>query len=1313
MQTVESHKAPATSKKSGPFFQKGRGNGFFQPARPEGFFSGGTVRSGVVQTKLSIGHPHDVYEKEADSVADRVIQRLSQGGGSHEKAPVVTPLGNAGIQECAACEKEERLERKEEDEIGELKKGKIQKKPIFDSNEDPPEEGPIQRKCNHCKEEEKKLQKKGGDGSTAASPSLESRLSSHRGGGTPMSRETNSSMSQAFGADFSGVRVHTDSGAAAMNNQLHAHAFTQGKDIYFNTGKYDDRSTEGKKLLAHELTHVVQQNGDTIQRDLWDDFKSEVSSEAHAVGQGLAEAGSAVAGAVEETGHALYQGGQAIVGAAKETGQALYEGGKAVVGAAEETGHVLYDAGKAAVQGVTDAASQAAGWLETEAGKAASALAELLGADIRITATGGLEIVLPQYCPMGAITNSSLLDPWEKGFLVPIFNLEILPGLELTGSLGLKGSLTPEIQTQLGPFCLEGAKILIDPATSTYSVSGAISMTAAASLGAEVRGGVQGELRLHGVVLIGAIPVPIDIPLLHAEGGLAGMVRGIGAGKLILGGSLTYSGGTISASGFSRLELGLAADLFAGAYAQLKVLDKYLCRIYWQPYEWHGGIAYSFDLSGGVAVKPGGLPGIDICVSKPAMDKIPFEQIPLAISREGFSDDCPLLDKICEIMKDMKLLPSQNGGTWDDKGTGHGGSYGPGPRLDGPMDVYQRDPGIPSGASCRGACGPDCKTCESYPTYTYTDPATGDIWLYTNFQDCNSNGGCREHDAAYDWAADAKGEVGKGALLMPWHMAANIECACNNLAGNCIAWIFGLPPYDKKLFFADKAEPLSGKLAQNECRDQNPHFTDCTPEGSNREKVLADWAAKNGFKNIRNCKPFDTFDPDDEIRACDSSSGETWHCTATKTSTGKSVTISIFGCDCCDDNTGSSGKDWRAPHESRRTGAAGAGTLSREVPMIDTKTYNDVQQFIRSKRYADALNTLLVDLKKNGHIDGSKCNYRFVNRTDQGEGLTTTRFKKDPATGKMDPAGPSEVEIYTPAYGNIQELVSTVMHEYQHVLQHQVLQQDPDKFKSKKQGGRAEEESAVAETEAYLWELENSDQTGLATRAHDSQDIAGRLTDHYNDIGKYNKTRQKLYEARYKKAQQFVRDLTEPPPPMPSYSHVFHHGSNYDKVEELRGIDIEARSGVDFGLAFYTHTKGNWNLAREWAIRGSMGQKGWGVVTFPVPDEYWNSYIKSELYFRNTRSKPANMPINPDTGKPFKDWKDFVKYNKRQGRKNDLPDWGKTDGFDVIEGPLAGSLEKTPSIHQEAFTSKGVAVLNNEDVKKLRFLRKWLFLRYR
>jgi hypothetical protein len=1276
--------------------------------------------SGIVQTKLTIGQPHDVYEKEADSVADKVVQRLSRGGESHEPAPApapaVTPFMPAGanaapIQECAACDKEDKLDRKEEETGGE-EKGKIRKKPIFQSNEDPPEDDhPIQRKCKHCEEEEKKvqrkckhceeeekhLQKKGADGA-AASPSIESSLSSHRGGGSPMSHDTNSSMSQAFGADFSGVRIHTDSSAAAMNNELNAHAFTHGSDIYFNSGKYDDRSKEGKKLLAHELTHVVQQNGDTLRRNLWDDFKSDVSAGVDAAGQGLSDAGHAIAGAAEDTGEALYHTGQAVVEGAKDTGQALY------------------NAGSGAVQQIASAGSQAMDWLQSEAGQAASALADFFGVDIHITATGGLEIILPRTCPINAITDRSVLDPWEKGFLVPIVNFEILPGLFITGSIGLKGSLTPEIQTQLGPFCLEGARILIDPLSNHYSVSGAISMAAAASLGAEIRGGVQGELRLNGVVFVGAIPIPVDFPLIEAEGGLAGLVRGIGVGRLTLGGSLDYSGGTITAGGFGRLELGLGADLFAGAYAQLKLLDKYLCRIYWQPYEWHGGIAYSFDLSGGVHVGTGALPGVGGChVIKPKMDEIPFDQLPLAISREGFSDDCPLLDMLCEYLRDKKLLPSQNGGVWDPTGTGHGGKYGPGPRLAGPLNVYQRDPKIVSGASCRGACGVNCDTCEVYPSYTFTDPVTGEVWLYTNFQDCDTNGGCREHDAAFDWAAAEKGETGKGAMFMPWHMAATIECTCNNLAGNCIAWAFGLPPFDGKLYFADKAEPLSGVLAQNECRDANPDFTDCTEDGSDRDRVLSEWAAKNGYKDVRDCKKFDKFPPYKSgapREVCgEDVPGETWHCTATEIATGKSVTISIFGCFCCNDDTGWSGIDWRSPHVSIRL--TGTAAFSRDVPMIETKTFNDVQRLMRSKRYADALDVLMKDLERNKHVDPAKFTIRFVNRTDKGEGLTNTKFHKNPATGKMDPSGPSRVTIYTPAFGSIQELVSTVMHEYQHVLQDQVPGQDPAKFIDEAHGGHAGEELEVAETEAYLWEIENSDQTGLASRDRDMLDIARRLTDHYDGIGGFSRARQKIYEVRYNKAQQFVKDLVAPPPPMPGYSHVYHHGTNYDDVEKLRTVDIKGVSPVDFGGAFYTHTKGNWRLARDWSIRGSLGQRGWGVITFPIPDSFWTAYIHSELYFRNTRSKPANMPINPDTGKPFKDWKDFVEYNKRENRKGNLPDWGARAGFDVIEGPLWGSLAKKPNIHQVAFTSKGVDVLNDPAVKKLRFLRKWLFLRFR
>jgi hypothetical protein len=68
-------------------------------------------------------------------------------------------------------------------------------------------------------------------------------------------------MESAFGADFSGVRVHTGSEAVQMSQDLNAHAFTHGSDVYFNSGKYSPSTTEGGRLLAHELTHTVQQGG--------------------------------------------------------------------------------------------------------------------------------------------------------------------------------------------------------------------------------------------------------------------------------------------------------------------------------------------------------------------------------------------------------------------------------------------------------------------------------------------------------------------------------------------------------------------------------------------------------------------------------------------------------------------------------------------------------------------------------------------------------------------------------------------------------------------------------------------------------------------------------------------------------------------------------------------------------------------------------------------------------------------------------------------------------------------------------------------
>jgi hypothetical protein len=73
-------------------------------------------------------------------------------------------------------------------------------------------------------------------------------------------------MGKAMGADFSGVRVHTDSQSDELNQSIQAKAFTTGQDVFFRRGAYDPGSRGGQELIAHELTHVVQQNKDVVQR---------------------------------------------------------------------------------------------------------------------------------------------------------------------------------------------------------------------------------------------------------------------------------------------------------------------------------------------------------------------------------------------------------------------------------------------------------------------------------------------------------------------------------------------------------------------------------------------------------------------------------------------------------------------------------------------------------------------------------------------------------------------------------------------------------------------------------------------------------------------------------------------------------------------------------------------------------------------------------------------------------------------------------------------------------------------------------------
>lgn len=119
----------------------------------------------------------------------------------------------------------------------------------------------VQRK----EETNEPLQAKEETGNQTASSSVEERLSASKSGGSPLAEPVRDKMESSIGADFSSVKIHTDNTSVQLSKDLNAQAFTHGSDIYFNSGKFDANSASGQHLLAHELTHTVQQ-GAAIQK---------------------------------------------------------------------------------------------------------------------------------------------------------------------------------------------------------------------------------------------------------------------------------------------------------------------------------------------------------------------------------------------------------------------------------------------------------------------------------------------------------------------------------------------------------------------------------------------------------------------------------------------------------------------------------------------------------------------------------------------------------------------------------------------------------------------------------------------------------------------------------------------------------------------------------------------------------------------------------------------------------------------------------------------------------------------------------------
>lgn len=167
------------------------------------------ARAARVQRKPAVSHPADAAEREADAVADRVMRDAS---------PAPITRGSTGVQrKCAACEDDE--------------KHAIHRKP--DAH--------------------------------APGAALDTPAAAHAAsrGGAPLSPDLRAFYEPRFGHDFSHVRVHADGEAAHAAHGVNARAYTFGNHIVFGAGQYSPGTPGGRRLLAHELTHVVQQGGGT------------------------------------------------------------------------------------------------------------------------------------------------------------------------------------------------------------------------------------------------------------------------------------------------------------------------------------------------------------------------------------------------------------------------------------------------------------------------------------------------------------------------------------------------------------------------------------------------------------------------------------------------------------------------------------------------------------------------------------------------------------------------------------------------------------------------------------------------------------------------------------------------------------------------------------------------------------------------------------------------------------------------------------------------------------------------------------------
>lgn len=247
---------PLLSRERGeqpPFFQ-GRRPGELSPSAESSFFP-------PVQPRLEISRPEDPLEKEAELMADKVMQPIEtpvlSSAEEEGEGKAASPPGSGLLSPC--CTEAGKMQRMAAP--GFFPDSGTGGEYVDMVEEEAPPLTVVQPRRDGT---ESGLPE--GRAPPGRAPPLEDRLYASKGGGAPLPSDTRDFMESRFGADFSSVRVHTDAGAQHMAAEIHAQAFTHGRDIYFNVGRFAPGTEAGQRLLAHELTHTLQQGGASYAR---------------------------------------------------------------------------------------------------------------------------------------------------------------------------------------------------------------------------------------------------------------------------------------------------------------------------------------------------------------------------------------------------------------------------------------------------------------------------------------------------------------------------------------------------------------------------------------------------------------------------------------------------------------------------------------------------------------------------------------------------------------------------------------------------------------------------------------------------------------------------------------------------------------------------------------------------------------------------------------------------------------------------------------------------------------------------------------